>query len=374
MLKVHNQCINSTTKVLSPIESSHPFPHCIMGIENQQLSPRPKVVSNGDSKELTYYNKIKSDIISHTIAPHTVNAMYGFSTPRFYAYDFLNHYHSTTPNCSIDELNVILEGNRDHSKLNPHLYSPSIIALDKSISKLLYMLSDETVEHTSTSLTERNRSHDKLKMDLAQKWKTYLQNNKNKVDIFRYLGSKNVSPEEKSRLLKKLIIKNIRDERDTHILHDFLIKNNLISSASLEMFKESLFQLPDSILKKSIAEIRLLPELIENHFFRNTSKLSFDFFNHQNFNLLFAWDSNEDSLISLPEVNLKPYKSMQKRKHNNRSAPEPVTYSEIRHLYKNKNKFSKNLHRISLSEDTVKFSHGLDGDWYTFDKKRLSAN
>ncbi len=209
------------------------------------------------------------------------------------------------------------------------------------------------------------------KQDLIFKWSEYLSNNQDKVDIFQYLNNKKVSLVEKNKIIEKLILKNTTEFVNQHQLAKFITDNSIFSCKNMNEARELLMTMSNDEFDIHLIEIFNLFSLIQNHFFRNTSKLGLNFFNDNSVNIVMAWNTDGNQTISLEEVNNKPYKKGIRRTFSEFIAVEPITYSEIRHINKNTSKFADNLYRIKFDDDRLSFSSGLKGKWYEYNEEKF---
>lgn len=93
-----------------------------------------------------------------------------------------------------------------------------------------------------------------------------------------------------------------------------------------------------------------------------------DFLVKENCHIIFTWDDYCDNFIRDDDVNEKAFKKHFQNTDESFNKYEPITYSEIRHLYKNKDKFINHLHRIAISEKEqyICFAAGFNGTWFEF--------
>ncbi len=209
------------------------------------------------------------------------------------------------------------------------------------------------------------------RQDLIFKWSEFLSKNQEKVDIFQYVNNKKATVIEKNKIIEKLILKNTTEFVNQHQLEKFITDNNIFSCKNMKEARELLMTISNNEFDIHSIEIFNLFSMIQNHFFRNTSKLGLDFFNDNNVNIVMAWNTNGNQTISLDEVNNKPYKKGIRRTFSKFITVEPITYSEIRYINKNTSKFSDNLYRIKFDDDKVSFSSGLKNKWHQYNKEKL---
>ena len=237
----------------------------------------------------------------------------------------------------------------------------------------IYQLLFRQVDNFNDALYENKPKHylyfvNKNLAPYLHAWKEYLNKSSHKTDLFKYIHSKEISIEEKNKVIKKLIIKNTSSSVDSQELYDFITKNNIINCTSLTDFKKKITELKNNKNVDLDNYIIGLFELVQNHFFRNTSKLGLDFFNENAFSIVMTWNDAKNAPLSLADIRQKTFKQGYHRLFDGQSHIEPITFSEIRHLDKHSEQFAHKIIRIITDDKHVAFSLGLEGHWGIYDK------
>lgn len=217
-------------------------------------------------------------------------AIYGFSAPQLKSCHFIR---STKPEQSITTI----------AKLNRELDLTRFIFNhdDLYIENIYYHLNQQ-LNFFIEALSKNEPKHipnfnDSYLESCVYLWKMYINENSHKIDIFQYINSKSESIEDKSKIIYKLIIKNTPESVDAKKLHDFIIDNKIMSCKSLSDFKKKIMELDHDEKLNSKSTVIGLFELIQNHLFRNTSKVGLDFFNENIFSILMTW--NDENIVPL---------------------------------------------------------------------------
>lgn len=74
-------------------------------------------------------------------------------------------------------------------------------------------------------------------------------------------------------------------------------------------------------------------------------------------------------IITDKDISSKPYSSLERTTYKNQKSYEPITFSEIRHLYRNKERFQERLYRVAFVDDKIKFTDGLKNQWFEYKKE-----
>lgn len=323
-----NHSIESINNTNNNIELLHSY-----GINTQDIT------NNLERKDIK--NKIKNEIKKV--------AIYGFED---YQSNCLNYMHGIIKNqntITIASLNHVI----NLIKLNSETFFTSFSSLNQQLDCFIKALDNKAEINPNMLPQEYNL--------LLEKWQYTLSNNKNKIDIFSYLASKdNTLAQQKT--LKNLITKNTSNPKNTNFLLEFIDKK-VLPCQSLADFRKKLPKLYRNNPIECQLHLSGLFELIENHFFRNTSKLGLDFFKENDYSIVMAWNKNKEKALSLEYINKKDFKHGFRRLFNNKEHIEPITFSEIRHLDRNKNIFSDKAIRLLLTKESAAFSLGIEGKW-----------
>ncbi|WP_265503666.1 hypothetical protein, partial [Providencia heimbachae] len=292
---------------------------------------------------------------------HSMVAIYGFSHQQLATYEFIK---SIKPNANVE---TIAKFNRQLGLVKRD-FDPDYFSKPYLYRCLKQLLDDLTFALSQVPQWSNNKEDVYFSY-----WKNILNENKYKTDIFNYIDSKEITIDEKTILLKKLIVKNTPDSVDADKLEKFIIENNILDCRSLSDMMNKLHELytykKDTLFSNTIG----LLELIQNHFFRNTSKLGLKFFNDINASVIMAWNSDYESSLSLDKINQKEYKNGNRRSFENKGVVEPITYSEIRYLDKKSNIFNDSMARMILTQDQDKiaFSLGLKNQWGIYQQQEF---
>lgn len=330
-------------------------------IESPIFQPNEELVTESENcSGFKYF--IKNCIFKPLLYYSKGVAVYGFSD---YQMDSCSFIRSTRPTTNVE---TIANFNRrielikyivDYHTTNEQ----SLLRLfNTQLDSFTQVLSDETIIDEEVSMN---------KHDLLPLWEKKIHENKNKIDIFRYINNKNLSSEEKNELLYKLITKNTPESIDKNELHKFIIENDLLSCSCLEEAKIKINQLYKEKGKEITIHMQGLFELIQNHFFRNTSKLGLDFFRENKYPIIMTWNADDKKTLSLNIIQQKEFKQGIRRSLNGHENIEPITFSEIRHLDRNIEKFSGYIYRMMQVGNTVNFSNGLQNKWFQFKKEEF---
>lgn len=204
---------------------------------------------------------------------------------------------------------------------------------------------------------------------LINDWLVFLTDNKHKIDIFSYVNSKALTQENKNNLIKKLILKNVSSKVSMPVLFAVFDEIKLFNAKSIteacECLRES---------KLPLEHLSATFELIQQHFFRNTSKLGLSFFRMHGYAISIAWNKHgymgkiNPEMISLSAVLHKPFNQGERRLGN----AEPITYSEIRHVIRHQDEFDDLVYRINLQRKSVFLSSGINNEnWFEYKEPNL---
>ncbi|HHR5899932.1 TPA: hypothetical protein ACS7XC_000806 [Providencia alcalifaciens] len=288
-------------------------------------------------------------------------AVYGFSAQLLNSCRFVRSTRSKKTITTIANLNTELDLTKvifNYSSI-PKSYIHQ--SLHQQLNNFINALSESKPKHHSNFGNKNPESYLYL-------WKEYLHKSRHKIDLFKYIHSKEISIEEKNNVIKKLIIKNTPSSVDSQELYDFIIENNIINCTSLTDFKKKITELKNNKNVDLDKYIIGLFELVQNHFFRNTSKLGLDFFNENAFSIVMTWNDAKNAPLSLEDIRQKTFKQGHRRLLDGQSHIEPITFSEIRHLDKHPEQFAHKIIRIITDDKHVAFSLGLEGHWGIYDK------
>ncbi|WP_156823157.1 hypothetical protein [Providencia sneebia] len=210
--------------------------------------------------------------------------------------------------------------------------------------------------------------------DLLYKWHDYLKVNQTKLDVFHYVNAKNLSTDEKNKLIKNLLLKNSSGAVDIKNLDCFIKGNNLFDNKNIHQAERQLRTMyNDDCLSLEI--MYGIHELIQTHFFRNSSKLGVDFFNKNNITILSSWNKPSKiraEKITKMEIENKHYNNNERRVVGNQEIREPITFSEIRHMLRKYKNDTDGITRIFMDGDSIEFAAGIDkGQWIKQDKSTL---
>lgn len=330
-------------------------------IESPIFQPNEELIT--DLKKCSYFKNFINNYIFKAM-PYYSNgvAVYGFSDYQMGSCRFIR---STKPKTNIETIanfnkrieliKYMVNYHTTNDKSLLHLFNTQLDNFTQALSEK--MIRDEEVSMN--------------KHDLLPLWEKKIHENKNKIDIFRYIANKNLSSEEKNELLYKLITKNTPESVDKNALHKFITENDILSCSCLEEAKVKINQVYEEKDKEVSIHMQGLFELIQNHFFRNTSKLGLDFFRANKYPIIMTWNADDKKTLSLNTIQQKEFKQGIRRSLNDHENIEPITFSEIRHLDRNIKKFSGYIYRMIQVGNTVNFSTGLQGNWYQFKKEEF---
>ncbi|WP_258089445.1 hypothetical protein [Serratia liquefaciens] len=308
-------------------------------------------------------NRISNRISNPKISPV---AVYGFEEPQMGVNKFVKKCNSIVITKTVAELNEVLGIVR---YLYPEKYAISDYytgGIARSINELAGMVKRARPPET---IAKSNR--DVFSHKLLNKWCLYLKENKNKTDVFYYISKFRTLPHaKKEHLLKKLIVKNTSSFVEQGRVFEFIEKSGLFLCNNLT--EASVIIEKEMCSGKGIANnvIYGVFELMQSHFFRNTSKLGLDFFRENKFHIMMAWN-NHDGIgkISLPVVKNKFFDSLSRRNINGHEMIEPITFSEIRHVIKHEQDFEGKITRVSMHGDRIELSEGISSRrWVVHDR------
>lgn len=220
------------------------------------------------------------------------------------------------------------------------------------------------------NITAKNKS--RINNELINSWVDVLSNNKHKTDVFSYINKKQLSLTDKSLLIKKLIVKNTASNINVESIFKVLDSIGIFNSSNIE-------EACDCLKKNALplSDIYTIFDLVQTHFFRNTSKLGLDFFKDNGYAISIAWNKDgfgqkiNHKMISLEDVLNRPFKQGERRFNN----AEPITYSEIRHLVKYYHDFSDIIYRVSFQNQSVLFSSGISNEnWFEYKKRNILSS
>ncbi len=123
----------------------------------------------------------------------------------------------------------------------------------------------------------------------------------------------------------------------------------------------------------SKAEYLDLSELYMNHFFRNTSKLGLKFFASRGDDIVFAWHTGKGSKRDLCSVLNKPWTAGERRNQQF----EPITYSEIRAVIKDKRELfaGTKIFKLFVTKNNVEIAGSLTSDnWVRYDRPIVATS
>ncbi len=198
-------------------------------------------------------------------------------------------------------------------------------------------------------------------------WADYLYANKEKVDpIIRIRTLLTQSEADGNRdNLEQFVIKNSRLDANIGemIKHLEYLVLDLGCTNSAEVHQALLsYQNEKGESLLSPANYLDFARLINNHFFRNTSKLGLEFFASRGHDIAFAWNKGDDTKFDLGEVMDKPWK----RSLHRYDVKELITFSEIRSLIRNKKRLFdfNNVFKLYISDIKAEIAPSLtSGKW-----------
>lgn len=324
--------------------------HFISHIHNVESSPKPlNLLSNNQQKTTT---QLERDELKYRVQ-HEIKkaAIYGISDYQSQCSGYMSAVNKDIHTIMIGALNQSI----DLNKMNIHPLCSVYGELDEQLNAFNALENRSTVKEDWL---------DKSYLPLLSQWQTTLATNKHKIDIFQYLARKS-NTQEQLKELKKLIIKNTPPETDSAELYNF-IKNKILPCQSLSAFQTKLQALYQTDKEDIDWNSSGLFNLIENHFFRNTSKVGLTFFLQHNHSIIVVWNQNDEEGFLLSDINQKNFKHGFRRLYNNKECIEPITFSEIRHLERNNSLFSNNIIRILLHSDSAMISKDFDDKWFEY--------
>ncbi|CAG9423082.1 hypothetical protein [Providencia alcalifaciens] len=382
---------NTENKAITPVLSLKD------SIEDTSLSSSLVSVKNKteDFKYLEYRQYIKENFFSDSNEnPSQKNGIvkYGFAGPRMTTTKLLQQSKFEKPIFNIDYINIRLNLknsfaftnsnslNQKKNDINSMLQPFSPITLsEKSLEPITVCLEnpDNTKLVYDKEVQDYFLSNFKLpsnKMNLD--WRDFINQHRNKVDIFNYINEKVLPSSKKDEKLTSLILKNLLplcgEEKFSHNdltkIFDFMKEKDIYDCKNIDDFRLKLLSLSNEELFNHSTEINRLIFITMIHFFRNTSKIGLDFLVKENYHILFTWDNYYNDFISDEDIHQKTYKKHFQDADDSFNKYEPITYSEIRHLYKNKDKFINHLHRVAVieKEQDIYFAAGFKGLWFGF--------
>ncbi|WP_224060645.1 hypothetical protein [Providencia alcalifaciens] len=330
-----------------------------IGLLNHHMN-QPKI-TNPESIN-TLRNEIKNTLLNNSHENKRIGiAVYGFSTPQLKSCRFIR---STKPEKSITTIanfNQALGLNKEilnYGNASKHYMYQS---LHQQLNTFIDVLSEHEPKY------EPNFSDSYLNSCLYL-WKDYLHKYSYQADIFQYINLKESSIEDKNKLIHRLIIKNTSEKTVPKALYKYIIDHEIFNCTSLSEFKIKMTELNKDNKLRSVEIITGLFELIQNHLFRNTSKIGLDFFRKNAFSILMTWNDEDNNPFLFSDIGQKAFKHGNRRSFNGHDYVEPITFSEIRHLERNKKKFTDKIVRIITDDTQVAFSLGLDSPWGIYDK------
>lgn len=345
----------------------------IKGISNSDICPHLSIQTDREklaSNEVMFFDKAISPSnirkVTSYIKPKLV-AIYGFVKVQEITAKFIDNLHKDYKYTTVAELNLRI-GLGAQPTVVPEetdncTYLKEINCFSKDITARKIDCRDM---HPSTYYSEA----------LLDKWITYLQENKSKTDVFSYINSKDINTNKKEALIEKLITKNIPSTIDTKSLNVFIKKYKLFDKGNINdavLYLEKI----NKIGELSHNDIRGVYELTQRHFFRNSSKLGIDFFRENNIKILSSWNKSETEKpekISVTDVIHKPYDNNVSRILNKVKICEPITYSEIRYMYKKYKNDTDSVIRFFLDKNSVEFAQGIaKGEWMKHDISAISG-
>jgi hypothetical protein len=222
--------------------------------------------------------------IKHSISglkPNLV-ALYGFSASQNKTAHFIKEIDEGNKVISVADLNYGIG-------LFATIYYNPEDAIKYDIFKLMHNLSNDIGSRNIDISFKEFKG--KRYADLLTKWIDFLQRNIKKTDIFSYVNSKSKNEWQKIKIINKLIIKNTSSNVNIESLSHFIYKNNFFCCGSIS---EAILFL--QVIDKSggLSKNDLLGafELMQKHFFRNSSKHGIDFFRANGIDIISSWNSS----------------------------------------------------------------------------------
>ncbi|HFF1653068.1 TPA: hypothetical protein ACGBIO_000736 [Providencia rettgeri] len=340
---------NSKIKNINPLQNNtSSFISHLHNVESSQnpfdllSTSQQKIAINQERDELK--NNIQHDIKKA--------AIYGISKHQLECADYMRAVNKEVQTIMIGSLNQSIGLN----KVNVYPLCSVYGELDEQLNAFVNALENRSTVDADWVL--------KSYLPFVNQWQVTLANNKHKIDIFQYLAKKS-NTQEQLKELKKLIIKNTSPKTNSDELYNF-IKNKILPCQSLSEFRAKLQDLYQTNKEDINWNSSGLFNLIENHFFRNTSKIGLNFFLQHHHSIILTWNQNDEKGFLLSDINQKNFKHGFRRLYNNKECIEPITFSEIRHLERNKSQFSNNIIRILLHNDSAMISKGFDDKWFEY--------
>ena len=305
--------------------------------------------------------------IRHSISglkPNLV-ALYGFSSSQNRTAHFIKNIHENNKVISIADLNygIGLFSTIYHNPGNVIKYD-----LFSKLNDLSVDVMSRSVDINFKELKGRRYA------ELLTRWIDFLNKNIKKTDIFSYVNGKFENEHQKMKTIDKLIIKNTSSNIDVTLFKRFIYENNIFSCGCIS---EAILLLKAIDKSGGLSANNLLGtfELIQKHFFRNSSKLGIDFFRQNDISIISSWnrptpDYNEK--VSTFDVHEKPYMNSNRRQLDGKETDEPITYSEIRHMVRKHHADINGITRIYLNDSNVEFAPGINkGEWIKKEKSDL---
>ena len=382
--------INQKNEAITPLPS-------LKNDTKDILAPSLVLVKN--TTEVLKYNEYCQYIKENFFSDSTDNSTqkngivnYGFAGPRIRTTKLLQQSEFKKPIFNIDYLNERLNLKNSFILIKHDDLKKRIGAINSMLQPLSHItLSEKSLEPITVFFENPDNTmliHDEKTQDyflysfklpsnkMTFEWRDFINQHRNKVDIFNHINEETLPSSMKDKKLTDIILKNLeplsseegfRRYNITKIF-DFMKKKDIYNCKSIEDFRLKLLDLSSEDLFTYSDEINNLIIITMNHFFRNTSKIGMDFLVKENCHILFTWDNYYNNFILDDHIYQKAYKENFQDADESFNKYEPITYSEIRHLYKNKDKFRNHLHRISISEkeQDICFAAGFNGTWFGF--------
>lgn len=357
----------------------------------------PKINESAYDEYQTY---VKNHFFSKSTLSSSSNqkgcALYGFSQPRAELKQFLTSSEYDLPMSTIDYCNSTLglcnnlggvSGHNieeDQKVINEFLRPLSMASI--SAKKLQPFKTDsknpDNIAYVANvdNRAEIIKDNKFFSDETVLKWAEYLNAHRNKVDLFTKVHDTKRTETEKEQYFKNVLFKNIRQifsdgaltRESVDRLTNFVKETGIFQCKNIDDYIEILMNHTSELLANNSSAINILNLVIKNHFFRNTSKLGLDFFESENFDIIFNWSNCDKSTISTDDIHIKKFKARLSNPNDIVDTYEPITFSEIRHIEKNSEQFSKSIHRVVFSGDNdINFSKGFNGDWFTYQRNTL---
>ena len=149
-------------------------------------------------------------------------------------------------------------------------------------------------------------------------------------------------------------IKNTSGDSDVNALTETIL-NLILKSKVKSILDVNQYALPHMVQVD-------FAEMFVKHFFRNTSKLGLEFFSDNNIDIIFSWEDGQSGSLDLGVIQDKKWQS---NEHRFGDKYEPITFSEIRHVLRNPERFKDKVFKVHVHDiktSTFSFSESLESE------------